>query len=246
VWNVNYEGTRRVLDACIERNVAKLVFVGSASSYQFGTLGAPGNESGPYPEHYRGIAYMESKSRAMHLVKQYAFERGLQATIVCPTFLIGPHDSRPSSGELIRQFVKRRMRVTSPGGRNFVYAGDAARAMVAALDRGRTGESYILGGENLTYLSFFTKVAKAVGIEPPRFVAPKPVILLAGAAGSIYERLSGRKALLNWSMARLSLVGTYYSPARAIAELGMAQTPIEQGIAEAIESLKEYGHIEPA
>lgn len=245
VWKVNYEGTRKVLDACLARRVGRLVFVGSASSYRFGTLADPGDETGPYPEQYRGIAYMESKRQAMELVRHYTAARGLDTTIVCPTFLIGPYDARPSSGELIRQFVNRRMRVTSPGGRNFAHAGDAARAMVSALERGRTGQSYILGGENLSYKAFFARVAKVVGMEPPRFVAPKPVLLLAGAAGSGYERLSGRKALLNWKMARLALLGTYYSPARAIAELAMPQTPIEQAIAQAVVSLKEYGHITP-
>ena len=193
VWKVNLVGTKRVLDACIETKIKKLVFVGSASSFQFGTIENPGDESAPFPEIYRGVAYMESKYKATELVKEYVKTRGVDAVIVSPTFLLGPYDSRPSSGELIRQFIKRKMKSTSPGGRNFVYARDAAKAMVSALDKGKRGECYILGGENLTYLDFFSRVAKKVGMSPPRRVLPGPVILAAGAAGSLFQKISGKK-----------------------------------------------------
>jgi len=243
VWKVNEGGTRNVLEACVKAGIKKLIAVGSASSFQFGTREQPGDECAPFPERYRGIAYMESKHRAAGLVKEYAAEKGLAACVVAPTFLVGPFDSRPSSGELIRQFIRRRLKFTSPGGRNFVHAGDAAAAMVSAYASGRSGETYILGGENLSYQEFFGKVARAAGLEPPKFVVPEPLVLLAGAAGSAYEKLSGRRALMNLSLAKLSVMGTYYSAAKAKTELGLAQSGIDQAIALAIASLKEYGHL---
>jgi len=243
-WKVNLEGTRNVLDACMENNVKRLVAVGSASSFKFGTRQAPADEQGPFPDVYKGIAYMESKHEAAQLVKRYVSEKGLDAVVVAPTFLIGPHDSRPSSGEIIRQFISRNIKFSSPGGRNFVHARDAARAMANAVSKGRAGETYILGGENLTYTEFFTKVAATAGREPPKRVLPSRLILFGGALGSFYEKASGKKALVNRTLAGLSLMGTYYSPQKAIQELEMPQTSIDVAIKEAYDGLIEYGHLE--
>jgi len=242
-WKVNYEGARKVLDACLDAAVKKLVFVGSASSFQFGTLDRPGDETCPFPDAYRGYPYMESKHRAAALVKDYVREKGLDAVIVCPTFMIGAYDSRPSSGEIIRQFIVRKPPAVPPGGRSFVCVQDAARAAAAALTKGRRGETYILGGHNLTYMDFFTKVAEVSGQRPPKAKLPASLILLGGAAGSLYEKVTGRPPLINLPLARLAPLGTYYSSAKAVAELGMVHTPIEQGIREAIDGLREYGHL---
>jgi len=243
VFKVNFEGTRRVLDACVSHKVKKLVFVGSASSFQFGSLENPGNELNPFPEAYIGMPYMESKHQAMKLVKEYVASKNLDAVIVAPTFMLGPYDSGPSSGELIRQFIKRRMRYVSPGGRNFVYTRDVAKAMVSALEKGRAGEAYILAGKNLTYLDFFTRVAKIAGVNPPKAVLPGFLVVLAGASGSVYGKISGKPAQLNWKMAKMACLGTYYSPEKAIKELGMPQTPVEKAIEDSYKSLKEYGYL---
>jgi dihydroflavonol-4-reductase len=243
VWKVNLDGTRKVLDACLDAGVKKLVFTGSASSYQFGTMDDPADETSPFPEQYRGIAYMESKHKASELVREYVKDKGMDAVILCPTFLLGPYDARPSSGELIRQFIIRGLKFTSPGGRNFVYAGDAAVAMANALQKGRAGESYIMGGENLTYMEFFSRVAKIAGMDPPKIILPRGAILFGGAVGSLVGKVTNRPVKVNLNIARLSLFGTYYSPAKAIKELDMPQTPVDKAIEESISSLKEYGHL---
>jgi dihydroflavonol-4-reductase len=244
VWKVNLDGTRRVLEACLEKGIQRLVFTGSASSFQFGTIENPGDESGSFPCAYQGIAYMESKHRAMQLVREYVDRRGLDAVVVAPTFLLGAHDWRPSSGELIRQFLKRKMRFTSPGGRNFVHASDVALAMVAAAEKGNKGQCYIAGGHNVRYLDFFSRVADiAGGVKPPRFVLPRSAILACGAAGSFYGKVFSRQPPLNLKMAKLALCGTYYSAGKAQRELGMPRTPIDTAIGESINSLRDYGYV---
>ena len=240
---VNFDGTRNVLDACVREGVGRLVFIGSASSFQFGTLENPGDESGPFPEAYRGQAYNESKHKAMNLVKEYINDKGLDAVVVAPTFMIGSYDYRPSGGELIMQYIKRGMRYVSRGGRNFVNARDAADAAVKALERGRTGEVYIAGNKNLTYFDFFSKVADIAAAKPPKWVLPNTLVLAAGAAGSAYRAVSRRPALIDLRIARLSLCTTYYDPGKAVSELGMETTPIEGAIEESVESLKTYGHL---
>lgn len=243
VWKVNCDGARNVLDACESAKIGRLIFVGSASCFQPGTRDAPGDETGGFPDVYRGEAYAESKHAATGLVRDYVAKGRADAVIIAPTFMIGPYDYRPSSGELIRQFIARGLKAVSPGGRNFVHARDVAAAMVAALDSGKTGETYIAGGGNYTYMEFFGKVARIAGMQPPKVVLPGAAVLAGGLAGSVYEKISGKRPLINYRMARLALVKAFYTPAKAVGKLGMPQTPIERAIEENIASLKEYGHI---
>jgi len=243
-WRVNLDGTRRILDVCARQGIERLVHTGSASSFQFGSMDTPGDETGPYPTAYRGMAYMESKFQAMKEVQARVRRGELDAVIVAPTFLLGAFDWRPSSGELIRQFIRRGLRFTSPGGRNFVHAADVAEALVAASEKGESGECYLAGGENLTYFDFFSKVAVLAGhAKPPRVVLPGPFIRAAGLAGSIYAGVTRRPALLDNTMARLSLLGTYYSCEKSRKVLGMPQTPIDDAIEASIQSLRAFGHI---
>lgn len=243
VWAVNLEGTRHVAEACLAHGVRRLLFTGSASSFQFGTRKAPGNEEGAFPAAYRSVDYMESKFAAMQLVRESVAAKGLDAVILAPTFMLGSFDARPSSGELIQQFLVRKLRFASPGCRNFVHVADVASAMAAAAERGRRGEAYLLAGSNLSYLDFFAAVAEEAGVAKPVGAVPSPVLRAAGLAGSGYERLSGKAALLNDRLAKFACLETCYTPARAVAELGMPQSPVEQGIRDAIASLRTYGHL---
>ncbi|MFA5786055.1 MAG: NAD-dependent epimerase/dehydratase family protein [Actinomycetota bacterium] len=243
MWRVNFEGAKRVVDASLRVGVRRFIQTASASSFQFGSATAPGDEDGPFPPAYRGVAYMESKAAASAYVLEHVARGGLDAVLVAPTFMLGPFDERPSSGELIRQFVVRRIPVVSPGGRNFAYVGDVAQAMVNALRQGRTGETYLLGGKNLRYLEFFTLVAQAVGIAPPRGVLPKGIVLAVGHVGSAAGAIMRRPVLMNRRMARFACLDTFYDPSKAIVDLSMPQTPIEQAIEESVRCLRQHGHI---
>ena len=243
VWKINYEGTRKILDACKKQGVERLVFVGSASSFQFGSRETPGNEQGLFPDAYRGLPYMESKHRAMKLVWEYVENQGLNAVVVAPTFMLGDHDFRPSSGELVRQFVHRKLKFAPPGGRNFAHAKDVAQAMIAAMDHGAPGQSYILGGVNLTYLDFFSQVAQVAGLAVPKWLLPKSLVTAAGWGGSLWGAVTRKPVRINRRIAAISLLDTYYSSQKAIDELGLQQTPIRIAIEESIECLKTYGQL---
>jgi len=243
VWRVNVEGTRRILDACLAASIKRLVFVGSASCFEPGPIAAPGDETGAFPEAYRGMPYTESKHRATELVREYVRLKGLDAVIVAPTFLLGPYDSRPSGGELLRQFIQRPLAFTPPGGRCFAYAPDVARAMISAMERGETGQTYILGGHNLSYRDFFSRVARIVGLNSPRWTLPGAIVFLAGALASFFGTITRRRPRFNRSVARLSLLDAYYRSAKATEQLGMSQGPAEAGIEDSIRSLSAYGHL---
>lgn len=242
-WDVNLEGTRAVLHACEEYAIDRLVFVGSASSFAFGSREAPGTESSPFPRAYNGLNYMESKYAALQLVRQTVAEKKLDIVTVAPTFMLGPHDPRPSSGELIMRFVNQKLRFASPGGRNFAHVVDVATAMINALEKGKSGECYLLGGHNIDYLEFFAAVAKATGLPAPLGKIPTPLIRSLGVLGSTWQAISRRQVLLDRTIARLACYRTFYDSAKAIRELNMPLSPLQTGIQDSINSLVEYGHI---
>ena len=245
-WKVNESGTRRVVEACLADGARRrLVFGGSASSFAFGPLHAPGDERGGFPAVYRGVAYAESKAAATSLVLEAVRDRGLDAVVVAPTFMLGALDARPSSGELIRQYVARPLPLVSGGGRCFAHADDVAAALVAAAERGERGAVYIAGGANLTYRDFFARVARVVGLDPPRGVLPDLVVSAAGGLATAWQGATGRRVALDATTARLALCGTYYDSSRAVRELDMPQTPVDDGIADTIAGLRAFGHLRP-
>ena len=236
-WQVNFEGTRNVLDACLASGVRRMLFVGSASSFEPGSMEKPGNEQGGFPAVYAGTPYMESKCKAAELVRAYVRDKNLDAVIVAPTFLLGPYDTRPSGGELVQHFCERGMKITSHGGRNFAYAPDVAEGARLAFEKGRKGETYLLAGENLTYKDFFDRAGRLTGREGPRHIASPRAVLAAGSLASIMARVTGRRSALNARIARFSLLSAYYSSTKAIEELGMPQTPVETAIKDSVASL---------
>lgn len=241
VWRVNFEGTRHVADACLAHKVKRLVYVGSASSFAFGSKQSPAKDCGEFPQAYRGVAYMESKRRATDTVRDYVQNRGLNAIIVAPTFLIGGHNFRPGSSDLLRGFAQGRLRVLPHGGRNFVFAGDVACALANALDQGEPGGCYLAAGENLTYGEFFARAAQIVKRPSPKTAVPNVLVKAVGLGGSLWEFLTGRQVQINYLLTRLSVLSTYYSSERAVKELSMPQTSIEQAIEESVKGLYKYG-----
>ncbi|OQA90193.1 MAG: 3 beta-hydroxysteroid dehydrogenase/Delta 5--_4-isomerase [bacterium ADurb.Bin236] len=243
---VNVEGTRNMLDAAVKAGVKRFVHVGSASSFGYGTKERPGDESTPFKYADFGLAYFDSKLEAQRIALKHAADGKLDVVVVNPTFMIGPFDSGPSSGKMISRFADMRPPFYPPGGRNFIHARDAAKGMLAACERGRTGECYLLGNRNMDMKEFFSEVARVAGFKPPAIEIPKEIMMIAGAAGSAISNVTGKQPELSYEMARSSCVGAYYSAAKAVKELALPQTPIETAVEEAYEWLAENGHIKSA
>ena len=240
---INVEGTRNVADAAEKLGVRMMVHVGSASSFGYGTKEKPGNEESSYKYKGFGLAYFDSKLEAMELVLGRVREGRLNAVVTAPTFMLGPHDSGPSSGRLIARFVEIKPPFYPPGGRNFAHVRDVAAGMVSALDKGKPGECYILGNSNMDMQEFFTIVARVAGIRAPKRRIPRQVTMLAGRVGTAYGELTGKPPELTIEMARSSCIGSYYSADKAVRELGLPRTPIETAIEESYRWLKDNGYI---
>lgn len=240
---VNIEGTRNVIQACLSNGIKKLIHVGTANSFGFGTKESPGNETIPFSSSGYKLGYIESKYEAHKLVLKAVQELGLPAVIVNPTFMIGPSDFKPSSGQLIISVCKGKVPGYTNGGRNYVYVKDVATAIANAIEKGQVGESYSLGNENLSYKEIFDKISKIAGAKSVRVPIPSFAILCMGAVLSGFGKVLNFNPGISLPVAKISIHEQYYSAAKAVEELGLPQTPIDVALKDAFQWLKISGYI---
>ncbi len=243
VWTANLTGTETLLAAARQVALTRFVYVGTANAFGFGTREKPGDETRPYVGHRYGSDYMDSKRAATERVEQAVRNEGLPAVLVHPTFMLGPLDRKPTSGQMLLELHRGRVVGYPAGGKNYVHVRDVAVATVNALTQGRIGESYILGNQNLSYREAFALMARIMQVPPPRWPIPPALAQLYGHGCDLWTRLSGRSAPVNAAMVAVANDGHYFSSQKAIQELGLPQTPIEQAIDEAYRWFKQNGYV---
>jgi dihydroflavonol-4-reductase len=240
---VNINGTRNVMDLAHELKIKRLVYVGTASTFGFGSKENPGTEKKPYRSSKYRIDYMDSKYESHKIVLEY-LKKGLPAVIVNPTFMLGPYDSAPSSGAMILGVLKGQVPGYVPGGRNYICVKDAASGVCNALTMGRIGESYIMGNQNLDYKEAFLLMGNVLGVKPPVRRIPGYVMITYGILSSFFAILQRKRPAVSFNLALIACDEHYFSSAKAVEELKLPQTPIEEGIREAMEWFKENGYLD--
>ncbi|HEY4280542.1 MAG TPA: NAD-dependent epimerase/dehydratase family protein [Conexibacter sp.] len=223
---VNVEGTRNVVEACVRHGVRRLVFTSTA-----GTCGpvegrAASEEDGP-PDWELTVPYKRTKLESERLVLAAARER-LDAVVVNPTTPIGPGDDKPTpTGKMIAGVARGRVRAyIGNTGLNVVDVRDVARGHVLALERGRRGERYLLGGTDLDLGDLFARVAIAAGRPAPRLKIPYAI---PQALAAVH--------LLNRHEVRLARMPMFFTSAKAARELGYAPGPADAAIAAAVQDV---------
>lgn len=247
---INVDGTHNIVQAALVSNISRLVYVSSASTFSHSSnrsnAEAGGSEHYPTDINQVSIDYIRSKILAQNIVKKAANHNKLPAIIVNPTFMIGPHDSQPSSGKLILSYINNKLPGYTSGGRNFVAVKDVAVAICNALHYGNAGECYILGNENLTYKDFFLKTSNLTGIPPLKRHIKSPYIKAFGLFNSVLSSITTRPPVLSYFMAKESVKTQYYSPQKAKRDLQLPQTPIDKAIKDAISWYYDNGYIDNA
>lgn len=234
-YETNVSGTEMILKAAIENNIKRIVYVSSANTLGHGTKEVPGNEQNPARKPFTNSFYAKSKREAQKLLLS-ASDR-IDVVILNPSFLIGAYDSGFGSGRIIRMGYGKRVIFCPSGGKNFVNASDAAHGIITALEKGTNTANYLLTGENLTYASFFTKLAAVQSKKPLLITLPPMLLLPIGAAGSLL-RFFGVKTAVSITNMQILCTGNYYSNQKAVDELGVRFVQIEKGITEAVDWFK--------
>jgi dihydroflavonol-4-reductase len=242
-WKINLDLVELLVDAIKKKPIKKLVHVGTANSFGFGSKDHPGEEETPFNSGKYGLDYINSKKAAQDYLLAEAKENKLPVVIVNPTFMIGENDSKPGSGEMIISVMRRKVPGYSAGGRSFAAVKDVARACVSAIDKGQVGECYIAGGINLNYKEFFALIGKLTNVKPPRVRIPRFVAIIFAALIEVVAKLRKKKPLLTRTMAKISGDGHYYSSNKAMRELGYVQTGLEKALNEAIAYYRNNGMV---
>lgn len=241
--NTNVQGTINLIEAGKKAGVRRMISVSTANALGFGTKEQPGDETTPPKFRQYGLGYMETKHLAQEIILEEVRKNNFPGLVVNPTFMIGPNDHKPSSGRMVLAVYQGKVPGYPVGGKNYVYVGDAATAIVNALKMGRLGECYILGNENLTYQEAFTKIASVIGVKPPQLAIPPSLTKAFGGLGTVYGNLTGGTPKVSYKMARVSCDGHYFSAAKAVRELDLPQTSIDTAIRECFNWFKENGYL---
>jgi dihydroflavonol-4-reductase len=237
----NVTGTANVIEATIAANVPRLIHTSSVVAIGLSSDGRPCDETAAWNFESEGLidAYAITKHQAEDLV--HAAGTRLDAVIVNPTYMFGPRDARPSSGKLIVDVVRGRVPGWTPGFNNFVDVRDVARGMIAAWQRGRRGERYILAGHDLTYGEVMRAIARVAGTRPPRLRVPRAIAWLVGRWGDLVEARGG-DPLLNSTQVRYAYTDRFrFRSDKAARELGYVVSPLEPALRDAIAWFRANG-----
>lgn len=237
MFAINCEGSAAVAAAARHAAVRRLLHVSTISAVACSNGPLELDERAPYNFGPLHIGYCDSKFAAEQRVLGEV-ARGLDAVIVNPSSMYGAGDRRKGEGSLLAAVLQGRVQWAPPGGINAANVADVCNGCMQALDRGRRGERYILGGDNLRGIDLLTRVAAIVGGTAPRRTVPHALVRLAATALAAKELVFGSKPPLTAEVLRLCGKFLWYSSRKAKDELGYAPGAVDDGIRAAWRSLQ--------
>lgn len=241
MYESNVGGTRNVLEAARAAGAERIVYTSTVGCIGF-VEGGLGDETTPVSLADMTGHYKRSKWLAEQEALAAARE-GLPVVIVNPTAPVGAHDVKPTpTGRTILDFLRGRMPAYVDTGLNIVDAADAAEGHWLACERGRTGERYILGGENLTLKQIFEILSRISGRPAPRLRLPWAVAFAAAAVDTAWAELTGRPPRAPLDAVRMARKKMWVTHAKAERELGYRPAPAETALRHAVEWFREHGY----
>jgi dihydroflavonol-4-reductase len=242
-YQTNVEGTRRVLEAARREGVARVVYTSSIAALGVHADRTPATEDTPSSLEDRIGAYQRSKFLAQQVAEDYA-QQGLPVVIVNPSTPVGVGDHKPTpTGQIIVDYLNGRLFAYVDTGLNIVDVEDVAAGHLLAAERGRIGERYILGGENLTLKQILDLLAEISGRPPARFRIPHAVAQAWSYLDVALARLNPRRVpAATPEKVRLSRRYEFFDPGKAVRELGLPQTPAREGLRKAVEWYRAHGY----
>jgi dihydroflavonol-4-reductase len=243
IFASNVEGTRNLMEEALAAGVERVVYTSSVATLALRPDTTPADESIGLREDQGIGTYKRSKIAAERLVEAMIAERGLPAVIVHPSTPIGPGDVKPTpTGRIIVEAARGRVPAFIDTGLNLVHVDDVAAGHVAALHRGRIGERYILGGQDVLFSQMLRDIAGLVGRKAARVKLPWqsliPVAYIAEAMASI----TGREPFATLDGVRMAKYRMFFASGKAERELGYRARPYAEGIDGAIRWFRDAGY----
>ena len=254
MYRSNVDGTAHVMEACLRSAVRRVVYTSTvgtiglapASAGDAGERGAR-DERTPLAEGQLAGHYKRSKFDAEKLVLDYA-ARGLPVVVVNPSAPVGPWDRKPTpTGQIIVDFMLGRLPAFVDTGLNIVHVRDVAEGHLLAADKGRVGERYILGHENLTLARILEQLARLTGKRAPTTRIPYGVAYAAGwLSTKVSDLVTHRPPAIALESVKMAKRHMFFSSAKALSELGLPQTPVERAFADALDWFSHHHYFAAA
>ncbi len=234
LYRSNVDGTRNMLQAARDAGVERVVYTSTVGCIGF-VKGGLGDENTPVSIDGMAGHYKKSKFLAEQAALEFARE-GLPVVIVNPTAPIGDHDLKPTpTGQMVEDFLSGRSPAFVDTGLNIVDARDCAAGHLLACERGKPGERYILGSENLTLAEIFGKLARIAGLPEPRIRIPHAIAWLAGVCSTGWAEVTGRPPRVPLDAVRMARKKMWVTHEKARRELGYEPAPAEVALRRAVE-----------
>ncbi len=244
MYRSNVEGTRTVLEAARKNAVRRVVYTSSVATMGFTSNGQPADENSPVSLDNMIGPYKRSKFMAEQVAIEAA-RAGQDVVIVNPTTPVGERDIKPTpSGRIIVDFLKKKFPAYVDTGLNLVDAIECARGHIAALEKGRSGERYILGGENLTLKQILDKLAAITSLPSPKVRVPYVLALATGVLdGVVTGRIRGREPRATIDAVRMGRKKMFVLSTKAERELGWKIVPVDDALRRAVEWFKANDYV---
>jgi len=240
----NVAGTEALMRAAMAAGVERVVHCSSVAALGLTGTDAPADEATPVSEATVVGIYKKSKYRAEQAVLTLVRESGLNAVIVNPATPVGPRDIKPTpTGKMIVDAASGRMPAYVDTGLCVAHVDDVAEGHLLALERGRAGERYILGGENLKLRDLIGMVAEAAGRAPPRVRLTPGLLWPVAMASEAVARATGREPLVTRDHLRMARKTMFFSSEKAKAELGYTPRPARAAVRDALAWFRANGMV---
>jgi dihydroflavonol-4-reductase len=243
MYRANVEGTRAILEAARRSGVRRLVYTSSVATMGFTSNGQPADENSPVALENMIGPYKRSKFMAEQVAIEAA-RSGQDVVIVNPTTPVGERDIKPTpTGRIVVDFLKRKFPAYVDTGLNLVDATECARGHIAALEKGRAGERYILGGENLTLKQILDKLAAITGLPSPRIRVPYVLALATGVVDEfVTGRIRGKEPRATIDAVRMGRKKMFVSSSKAERELAWKRVPVDAALRRAAEWFRQNNY----
>lgn len=238
---VNVQGTANVVEACRATGIRRLVHLSSVVAV--GASFSPDhvlNEDSAYNISHLNLGYFETKHKAEQMVLEATRKNRLDAVILNPSTIYGPGDARKGSRKTQLKVAQGTFKFYTSGGVNVVAVQDAVDGIISAWKKGRSGERYILAGDNLYIKELFEIIAREAGQKPPQMLLPSAVLHTIGIVGDMMAGF-GLRSPLSRENAWTATMFHWFDSKKAQRELDFKPRPAQEAIAQSVKWIKENG-----
>ena len=244
MYRSNVEGTKAILEAARENKVRRVVYTSSVATMGFQSNGHLADESSPVSLANMIGPYKRSKFMAEEIALD-AGRSGMDVVVVNPTTPVGERDIKPTpTGRIVVDFLKKKFPAYVDTGLNLVDVAECARGHVAALEKGKSGERYILGGENLSLKQILDKLAAITGLPSPSIKVPYVVALATGVVDQVFTGyIRNREPRATIDAVRMGRKKMFVSSGKAERDLGWKTVPVDNALRRAVEWFQANGYV---